>query len=120
MKLGFNNKEDAISFAEQNGWKFEVAPPLTPQCYPSAERNYSQNFLNPRVEEVVKAAGVKSTEFSNPKYGDSGWFMPLTYHGDGLVAQHGPAAPAAGPAAAAAAAAKAAPATEAAGGSKKK
>lgn len=90
MKLSFNSKEEAVAFAEKNGWAFDVAPPVSPQCYPDAERNYSQNFLNPRVAEVVAMDGKHSKEFSNPKYGASNWFMPLTYHGDAEVEQHGP------------------------------
>ena len=39
------------------------------------------------MAEGVAADGLKSTEFSNPEYGHSNWFMPLTYHGDAEVYQ---------------------------------
>lgn len=38
----------------------------------------------------LKKDGMKNTIFANPGYGKSQFFMPLKYHGDGEVAQHGP------------------------------
>ena len=38
----------------------------------------------------LEKEGMKNKIFENPGYGKSNWFMPLTYHGDGEVVQHGP------------------------------
>ena len=33
----------------------------------------------------IAEEGIKTKEFLNPKYGQSNFFMPLKYHGDGEV-----------------------------------
>jgi len=93
MKLNFSNREAAIEFATKNGYKFEILTPQVTTDYvdPEGEKNYSQNFLSPRIVEELAADGIRSTEFKNPDYGKSNWFMPLTYHGDKEVEQFGPA-----------------------------
>jgi hypothetical protein len=48
-------------------------------------------FLYLKTAQRVKMEGVKNKIFENPGYGKSHWFMPLKYHGDGVVRQHGPA-----------------------------
>jgi len=42
-----------------------------------------------QVIEAVKEQGHKNKIFRNPGYGSSNWFMPLKYHGDGVVEQFG-------------------------------
>jgi hypothetical protein len=34
--------------------------------------------------------GPKNVEYRNPGYGSSNWFMPLRFHGEAEVEQHGP------------------------------
>lgn len=38
----------------------------------------------------AKEEGLKNKIFYNPEQNKSNWFMPLTYHGDAEVQQHGP------------------------------
>lgn len=88
--LDFDSREDAIAFAERNGWTYEVRGAIDYQLSEPGETTYSHNFLPNRTIEILKAeGGVKSKEFANPKYGNSNWFMPLKYDGSGEVEQFG-------------------------------
>jgi hypothetical protein len=40
--------------------------------------------------QKVREQGSKNRVFVNTGYGKSNWFMPLKFHGDGEVEQHGP------------------------------
>ncbi len=54
---------------------------------------YTYCFLSLCVVQTQKQVAVEgqSTKiFVSPGYGSSQWFMPLTYHGDAEVVQHGP------------------------------
>ncbi len=70
---------------------------------------YKYNFLDPKVTDslqhlelsslvclqtmlLLERDGLKTTVFESPGFGASNFFMPLKYHGDGEVDQHGPAA----------------------------
>jgi hypothetical protein len=46
----------------------------------------------PQTVKVLKKEGFKNQVYTNPGYGKSNYFMPLKYHGDGEVLQHGPTA----------------------------
>ena len=52
-------------------------------------------YLSPTTSPLqtvkqLKKEGAKNQIYVNPGYGASNWFMPLKYHGDGEVLQHGP------------------------------
>ena len=51
---------------------------------------YADNFLPQKVIQKLNEEGLKNKIFHNPGYGKSNWFMPLKFHGDGEVIQHGP------------------------------
>jgi NADH dehydrogenase (ubiquinone) Fe-S protein 4 len=88
--LDFDSRDDAIAFAKRNGWAYDVKPAIEYNLTELGETTYAHNFLPNKTMEKVKAeGGTKSKEFNNPKYGNSNWFMPLTYHGDGEVEQFG-------------------------------
>ena len=97
VKLNFDSEEDAIAYAKRNGWKFEVR-----QKHAEANENvdigtmtYSHNFLTARTTMSIKEsrdAGKKTLEYEHSGENASNWFQPITYDGDGLVRQHGPAA----------------------------
>ena len=38
-----------------------------------------------QLQMQIAEEGMKTKEFVNPKYGQSNFFMPLKYHGDGEV-----------------------------------
>jgi hypothetical protein len=40
----------------------------------------------------LKRDGLKTKIFASPGFGKSNFFMPLKYHGNGEVDQHGPSA----------------------------
>ncbi len=44
VRLLFPTKEEAISFAEKNGWKYVVTEPHTKQIKP---KSYTDNFIRP-------------------------------------------------------------------------
>lgn len=88
--LDFDSREDAIAFAEKNGWKYEVKAEVGRDLVEPGETQYAHNFLSKRTLDVLKQeGGVKSKEFNNPKYGNSNWFMPLTFDGKAEVEQFG-------------------------------
>lgn len=60
---------------------------VTPGTY-----KYAHNFLSTRTKLQLNKEGQKTKIFEAPGFGDSQWFMPLKYHGDGEVVQHGPKA----------------------------
>lgn len=49
VKLNFDTKEDAIAFASQNGWKFELRLPTDKSTVPAGSYLYKHNFLDKRV-----------------------------------------------------------------------
>jgi hypothetical protein len=67
---------------------------------------------------LLKEQGAKNVVFKSSGFGNSNWFMPLKFHGDGEVEQHGPRGT--GDSSAAPAAAAAAPVAEKKSGGKKK
>ena len=96
VKLNFDSKEDAVAYAQRNGWKFETRAPSA-QANENVEAgmsNYGHNFLRRRVElEMAEAREsgslAKFHEFDHEGAGQSGWFMQLTYHGEKDVEQYG-------------------------------
>ena len=46
-------------------------------------------YIYIQVQEAVQEQGPRNKIFNNSKYGKSNWFMPLRYHGDGVVEQFG-------------------------------
>ena len=98
VKLNFDSKEDAVAYAQRNGWKFETRAP-TAQANENVEAgrsNYGHNFLRRRVELEMAEAKDNGTlnkfaEFNHEGEGQSGWFMQLTYHGEKDVEQYGDA-----------------------------
>lgn len=95
VKLSFDSKEDAQDYAIKNGWKFETRGETSETTLaPDEWKVYNHNFLPKKIQnEALQAGPIKGQiQFENKEYGDSHWFMPLKYHGDGEVRQHGPKA----------------------------
>jgi len=90
VRLRFNTREHAVEFATKNGWKYEVTAEAHDIVVPLDAFQYKDNFLDPKVMLKLKKEGKKCQEFAVPGFGKSNFFMPLKYHGDGPVAQHGP------------------------------
>lgn len=88
-KLTFDSAQDAIAFAEKNGWKYEVSNPVSHQTVEPGTYNYSHNFLPKKTLQILKEKGHKQKIFAAPGYGSSNWFMMPKYHGDGICEQHG-------------------------------
>jgi hypothetical protein len=91
VKLNFDTKDEAIAFAKRNGWKFEVLGDTSKATVEPGTYLYKHNFLDKKTAAYVKRDGHKTKIFELPGFGKSNFFMPLKYHGDGEVAQHGPA-----------------------------
>lgn len=84
----FDTQESAIQFAESQGWKYEVME--TPEkVHENGRKKYAFNFLPEAVEKDLMRNGKDCDQFNQPGFGNSNWFMPLTFHGDGEVEQHG-------------------------------
>jgi len=88
-KLTFDSAEDAIAFAEKNGWKYELSKPTSQQTVEPGTYNYSHNFLPKKTLQILKEKGYNQTVFKAPGFGSSNWFMMPKYHGDGICEQHG-------------------------------
>lgn len=93
IKLHFDTRENAIAYAQRQGWHYEELaanslPSDSINRYPM--RTYADNFL-PRVtmQRVAEQGGAKSPEFNNFKYGNSHWHPYLNYHGTAPARQHG-------------------------------
>ncbi|KAJ1442234.1 ETC complex I subunit conserved region-domain-containing protein, partial [Ochromonadaceae sp. CCMP2298] len=91
MKLNFDSKEEAMGFAERNGWAYQLLRETSKSNRPAGFTHYKHNFLDKRTLGFLKKDGLKTKIFDAPGWGSSNFFMPLTYHGDGEVDQHGPA-----------------------------
>jgi len=84
----FDTKDSAIQFAESQGWKYEVNE--TPEkVHENGRKKYAFNFLPEAIEKDLLRKGKDCDQFSQPGFGNSNWFMPLTFHGDKEVDQHG-------------------------------
>lgn len=90
VKLTFDTQEEAVAFAQKNGWKYEARAPVPETTVELGTFSYSHNFLPKKVMAKVRAEGPRTTQFRYSKSCRSNWFMPLTYAGDGEVEQHGP------------------------------
>lgn len=92
-QLTFDSVEEAIAFAERNGWKYDVKKKThkeDPDIDHSKKSQYSHNFLPQRALAQMKEEGPKTKIWEVPSFGESHFVMPLRYHGDGEVTQHGP------------------------------
>lgn len=49
VKLNFDSKEDAIKFAQKNGWTFKIQDENTNTTIPAGTHQYKHNFLDRRV-----------------------------------------------------------------------
>jgi len=84
----FDTQESAIQFAESQGWKYEVNETPEKQ-HKNGKKKYAFNFLPEAVEKDLARKGKDCEVFDQPGFGGSQWFMPLTFHGDAEVEQHG-------------------------------
>lgn len=89
VNLKFDTKEEAIEYAERYGWKYEITAPVSHTIREPGWREYGHNFLPQSVRNVLDEEGPKTQYFKNSNYGASHFSMPLKYHGDGEVTQHG-------------------------------
>jgi len=88
-KLKFETKEQAVRFAEKQGWSFEVHEPVARRNF-RGTKAYSHNFLPVSVENNMKRNGVNAMHhFHNQNEHQSTWQKTLKYHGDGDCIQHG-------------------------------
>ena len=97
VRLSFDSKEEAIAFAERNGWKYKLRPPTQMQSFENFGKiKYAQVFLANKISEAMKETGGKIGKeiFAYPGYGQGNFFKPLKYHGDEVVEQYGDKAPA--------------------------
>eukprot|EP00633_Aureoumbra_lagunensis_P000387 CAMPEP_0197297854 /NCGR_PEP_ID=MMETSP0890-20130614/42155_1 /TAXON_ID=44058 ORGANISM="Aureoumbra lagunensis, Strain CCMP1510" /NCGR_SAMPLE_ID=MMETSP0890 /ASSEMBLY_ACC=CAM_ASM_000533 /LENGTH=224 /DNA_ID=CAMNT_0042775241 /DNA_START=127 /DNA_END=801 /DNA_ORIENTATION=- len=89
LDMRFDTKEQAIAFAEKNGWKYTLKEPVRRKDF-AGYSTYSDNFLPPGHANEIKAYGQKTKIFKHPTANQSHYFRPLKYHGDGQARQHGP------------------------------
>lgn len=87
--MKFDTKEDAVAFAEKQGWSVEVEDFIEPDHH-WGEKQYAFNFLPEDKANALKKSkrfGVK--EFRHPTGNASNWCRTPTFRGDGIVGQHG-------------------------------
>lgn len=88
LQMQFETAEDAIRFAEKNGWAYDLKEPI-PRDKVYGQNKYSHNFLSKAYENETKALGLKVKIWDRPQANASHYFRPLTYHGDKECRQHG-------------------------------
>lgn len=98
VKLSFDSKDDAIAYAQKNGWKYETRGRTAHanENNIAGDKIYAHNFLARRTELELAAcrkAGKKTTEYEQKNPNASNWFMMPNYDGTADVIQHGNAAP---------------------------
>jgi hypothetical protein len=86
--LVFPNAADAAYFAKKRGWKFIVKQPI-PRFARRDDAQYQDNFLPQAVAAQIQKEGAQCDHWHRTSSGSSHYFRPLTYHGDGIVRQHG-------------------------------
>lgn len=70
VQLHFDSREEAISHAERNGWKYVVMAEATEEDLESGWREYEHNFLSQRVRKMLISQSKKPVHFNNPNYGE--------------------------------------------------
>jgi NADH dehydrogenase (ubiquinone) Fe-S protein 4 len=89
MLLKFDKKEEAVHFAEKQGWEVEVMEPAEVGKF-DGEISYAYNFLPQHIDNLLKREGKKAhVQFKHPTGRRSNWVKTLKYHGNGVVPQHG-------------------------------
>ncbi|CAM9390113.1 unnamed protein product [Sphacelaria rigidula] len=88
MQITFETPEQAVRFCKKRGWKPEVKQPAKYETVRGAFA-YSHNFLPHDVERDLKVNGKDSKQFAFPTAGASHYERPLSFHGTGVVKQHG-------------------------------
>jgi len=89
LQLAFENAQDAVYFAKKRGWKYVVEEPIL-RYGRSDDAQYQDNFLPQAVAAQVRRERTKCDVWHRTEAGASHYMRPLKYHGDGIVAQHGP------------------------------
>lgn len=87
--LTFRNAAEAVYFCKKRGWEFEVQHPIL-RYTRDDDAQYQDNFLPQVVAAKVQQEKTSCDHWHRTAAGTSHYFRPLKYHGDGLVAQHGP------------------------------
>lgn len=92
LEMKFETSEQAVRFAEKNGWRYYLKDPLPPALTwdEMGENKYSHNFLSVTAEYELKTLGTKTKRWKFKSPHSSHYFRPLTYHGDKECPQHGP------------------------------
>eukprot|EP00286_Rhodomonas_abbreviata_P000941 CAMPEP_0181290684 /NCGR_PEP_ID=MMETSP1101-20121128/1546_1 /TAXON_ID=46948 /ORGANISM="Rhodomonas abbreviata, Strain Caron Lab Isolate" /LENGTH=224 /DNA_ID=CAMNT_0023394987 /DNA_START=1 /DNA_END=675 /DNA_ORIENTATION=+ len=72
VRLVFDSREEAVAYAERNGWKHECMGDTSKTNRVPGYTHYKHNFLDKRTMAILKRDGDSNT--------------------DGIVRQHGPAA----------------------------
>lgn len=89
LQMYFENASAAVYFAKKRGWKFVVEEPRVRKGRDD-NAQYQDNFLPQDIALKVRQQKKDCSHWSREKAGTSNYFRPLKYHGDGIVAQHGP------------------------------
>ena len=91
VDLEFDTREEAIYFAENQGWKYDAHDPIDRynSKHDFGQIIYAHNFLPKAHQNIIKTKGKKQKIFFRPKPNDSHYFRPLSYHGEKEVPQYG-------------------------------
>lgn len=87
--LTFSNAAEAVYFAKKRGWNYVVKAPIK-RYMRRDDAQYQDNFLPIATANLVQREGKSCAYWSRTSSGNSHYFRPLKYHGDGTVRQHGP------------------------------
>lgn len=84
-RIRFESKEQAVEFAEKQGWKYEVRDRAEDDECLGGEKDYGHNFLNYHEKTRMKRMTVKQfakTQFNHKEAGKTAWVnLEHTPHG---------------------------------------
>ena len=64
LKLSFDTEEEAVAFAQKNGWKFEKRAPVPETTVELGTMTYAHAFLPKKVAALVREKGPKNGVFT--------------------------------------------------------
>ena len=68
LKLTFDTEEEAVAFAQKNGWKFETRAPVPETTVELGTMTYSHAFLPKKVVALVREKGPKNGVFTQVRF----------------------------------------------------
>lgn len=87
-QVQFRTAKEAVYFCQKRGWSYLIDQPIF-RTSRTDDAQYQDNFLPQRIAALVQRERTQTKQWERSQACTSHYMRPLTYHGDGLVPQHG-------------------------------